>query len=238
MKLFAIGFRLLFVLFCLGQVCAVDGADQRAPAPEPDPALQPIEDVPGLPRVLLIGDSISIGYTLPVRQLLAGKANVHRIPVNAAATVDTLVRFDEWVGTEKWDVIHFNWGLHDLRLMADGRHNVSLSDYEKNLRELVVRLRARSSHLLWCSTTPVPGAELDPPRRNEDVVAYNAAARRVMAEHGVMTNDLYSFAFPQTDRIRKPLNVHYTPKGYAVLAQQVAKCIKQALFASKVSPAP
>src|SRR5437762_2496146 len=33
-------------------------------------AMAEIRDVPGLPRVLLIGDSISIGYTLPVRKLL------------------------------------------------------------------------------------------------------------------------------------------------------------------------
>src|SRR5512137_2492523 len=43
-----------------------------------EPAFAPVSDDPKLPRVLLIGDSISIGYTLPVRKLLAGKANVHR----------------------------------------------------------------------------------------------------------------------------------------------------------------
>ena len=49
-----------------------------------------IEDVKGLPRVLLIGDSISIGYTLPVRNLLYGKANVHRPPVNCDLRPETL----------------------------------------------------------------------------------------------------------------------------------------------------
>lgn len=32
-----------------------------------DPAFDPVKDDPNLPRVLLIGDSISIGYTVPVR---------------------------------------------------------------------------------------------------------------------------------------------------------------------------
>ena len=62
----------------------------QAAAPEPKrrvpPALQQIEDVSGLPRVLLIGDSISMGYTVPVRELLKGKANVHHPPTNCGPT--------------------------------------------------------------------------------------------------------------------------------------------------------
>lgn len=53
-------------------------------AATPNPAYREIKDAPGLPRVLLIGDSISIGYTEPVRMELAGKANVHRIPTNGS----------------------------------------------------------------------------------------------------------------------------------------------------------
>jgi acyl-CoA thioesterase-1 len=34
--------------------------------------------VEGLPNVLVLGDSISIGYTLFVRELLEGKANLYR----------------------------------------------------------------------------------------------------------------------------------------------------------------
>ena len=56
------------------------------------PAFAPVIDNPELPRVLLIGDSISIGYTVPVRNALAGKANVHRIPENGADTVNGLKR--------------------------------------------------------------------------------------------------------------------------------------------------
>ena len=52
-----------------------------------DPAFAPVTDDPKLPRVLLIGDSISIGYTIPVRKLLEGKANVHRIWENGGPTM-------------------------------------------------------------------------------------------------------------------------------------------------------
>src|SRR5512133_119554 len=86
---------------------------------EPSPVLAAVTDVPGLPRVLLIGDSISMGYTLPVRTLLAGKANVHRPPENCGDTARGVKSLDKWLGDGKWDVIHFNFGLHDLKYLDD-----------------------------------------------------------------------------------------------------------------------
>ncbi len=65
--------------------------------PPPDPSLAPVEDVLGLPRVLLIGDSISMGYTIPTRELLAGKANVHRVPENGGPTSHGAERMDAWL---------------------------------------------------------------------------------------------------------------------------------------------
>src|SRR5712692_6887545 len=85
-----------------------------------------VPDVPGLPRVLLIGDSISIGYTVPTRHLLTGKANVHRIPANGGPTTNGLANLDAWLGHGKWDVIHFNWGLHDLKTGEGGKRQVPL----------------------------------------------------------------------------------------------------------------
>jgi hypothetical protein len=82
-------------------------------------AMKPPQEVPGLPRVLLIGDSISIGYTLPVRELLKGKANVHRIPQNGGATDVGLEKMASWLGDGKWDVIHFNFGLHDAKYFSE-----------------------------------------------------------------------------------------------------------------------
>ncbi|MDZ4288610.1 MAG: SGNH/GDSL hydrolase family protein, partial [Prosthecobacter sp.] len=89
-----------------------------------------VQDVAGLPRVLLIGDSISMGYTLGVRKLLAGKANVHRIPQNGGPTKNGVANIDKWLGDGHWDVIHFNWGIHDLKFMPDGKRQVEAADYE------------------------------------------------------------------------------------------------------------
>ena len=105
-----------FSLAAAGIALAADGPQKPAAGAakrKPDPVFQQIEDDPTLPRVLLIGDSISIGYTLPVRELLKGKANLHRPPTNCSSTASGLKNLDAWLGQGKWDVIHFNFGLHD-----------------------------------------------------------------------------------------------------------------------------
>jgi acyl-CoA thioesterase-1 len=200
----------------------------------PNPAFARIQDTPGLPRVLLIGDSISIGYTLPTRKLLAGKANVHRIPTNGGPTTRGLASLDAWLGKGTWDVIHFNWGLHDLKYMdakgrldPNGTQQVPVEPYEKNLRQLVRRLKRTKAKLIWCSTTPVPkGAQ---GRIPGDAARYNRVAAKVMKELGVPVNDLCAFARPRLKQIQRRANVHFTPEGSQALARQVANSILRAL---------
>jgi len=230
-KLKTAGALVMVCGFCLLATAAepAGGVKPARPAPKPDPTLVPIQDEPGLPRVLLIGDSISMGYTLPVRALLKGKANVHRILTNGGPTTNGTRSLSKWLGTGKWDVIHFNWGLHDLKRMDDGKHQVPIEPYEKNLRQLVGELKQTGAALIWASTTPVPKGDLKPPRDDADVVAYNAVARKVMDENGVAINDLYAFAAPKLAELQLPANVHFSAKGSAALAEQVAAAIAKAL---------
>jgi acyl-CoA thioesterase-1 len=202
----------------------------------PNPAFAPIQDEAGLPRVLLIGDSISIGYTIGVRGLLKGKANVHRIPTNGGPTTNGMKSIQAWLGTSKWDVIHFNWGLHDLKYIMDdpskradpkapgAHHQVSLSDYEKNLTALVTKLKSTGAQLIWCNTTPVP--EGSDGRIVGEELPYNEAAARVMRAAGVPTNDLHSHAKAKLSEVQLPANVHFSPEGSKYLAAQVATSIE------------
>src|SRR5262245_37799512 len=191
-------------------VCLLTGETVTAQAEaQTHQAFAQVKDDPSLPRVLLIGDSISIDYTVPLQKLLHGKANVHRIPENGGATRDGLTRNDTWLGQGKWDVIHFNWGLHDIKLDQDGKQQVPLEQYEKNLRALVKRLQATKAKLIWASKTPVPDGPVNPPRKNADVLAYNAVARKIMQENGIRINDLYAFAVPQLGKLQRPKNVHF-----------------------------
>jgi acyl-CoA thioesterase-1 len=209
---------------------AQDNAPAKPKPPrKPNPVLAQIEDVAGLPRVLLIGDSISMGYTLPTRKLLEGKANVHRIPTNGGPTSRGVESMTKWLGDGTWDVIHFNWGLHDLKRMDDGKHQIAIEDYEKNLRTLVAQLKETGATLIWASTTPVPDADMKPPRSNDDVIKYNEVAAKVMADNEIQIDDLYAFCLPQLTELQRPANVHFTPQGSAELAKQVAKVIEAAL---------
>src|SRR5437773_1839023 len=140
--------RFLFPgLFLICGVLPNESYSQTSSAAAQDPAFAIVADDPTLPRVLLIGDSISIGYTVPVRNLLKGRANLHRIPENGGPTTNGLAKLSKWLGTSKWDVINFNWGLHDLKIMPDGKRQVGPEDYEKNVRELVRRLKATGAKL-------------------------------------------------------------------------------------------
>ncbi len=221
------------VLCAVCSVCLIASTDAQTKTSKkkktrrPNPVFAKIKVDPKLPSVLLIGDSISIGYTLPTRALLKGKANLHRIPTNGGPTTRGLQNIDKWLGDRKWDVIHFNWGLHDLKFIKKKRQ-VSPEDYEANLKKLVARLKKTGAKLIWCNTTPVPKG-VSPPRTNADVLLYNSLAAKVMKAEGIATDDLYAIADKQLTKIQRPHNVHFTPAGSKVLAKQVAKTILETL---------
>ena len=196
--------------------------------------MAPIEEVKGLPNVLIIGDSISIGYTLPTRALLKEKVNLHRIPTNGGPTIKGVSEIEKWLGTRKWDLIHFNWGLHDLKYMGkDGTNlvpkekggivQVPLADYEKNLEKLVIRMKNSTTKLVWRNTTPIPPGSKA--RYVGDSVKFNKAAAQVMKKHDVPTLDLYTPSKKNMKDWMKKADVHYHAHGSQALAERVARDI-------------
>jgi len=200
--------------------------------------MTPIEEVAGLPNVLIIGDSISIGYTLPARALLKDKVNLHRIPTNGGPTTKGIAEIEKWLGKRKWDLIHFNWGLHDLKYMGPngenlfpkekgGKVQVPLADYEKNLYKLVARMKKSTLKLVWRNTTPIPPGSKG--RYVGDSVKFNEAAQRVMKKHGVPTLDLYTPSKKNMKEWMRKANVHYFSHGSKALAEIVAKDVLERL---------
>lgn len=192
-----------------------------------------------LPRVLLIGDSISMSYTVDVRQRLADIANVYRAPDNCRSTRQTLAELETYLGGGEWDVIHFNWGIHDITHLneegrvappPEGRHQVGLGQYQQNLRRLVERLKKTSAKLVWASTTPIgKKTEVKGYRLDQDVVAYNAAAAEVMKAEQIAINDLYALAKPHAEELLGD-GVHFNPRGRGKLAEAVADAIQSQLM--------
>ena len=201
--------------------------------------MDPVIDDPLLPRVLLIGDSISIGYTVDVREMLQGVANVHRPLTNCGPTTKGVAELEEWLGDRPWDVIHFNFGLHDLKYMgpdgsnladpkAEGSHQqVPIDIYKENIGKIVDRLKLTGAELIWRNTTPVPEGAAG--RVLGDSVKYNDAVLPVMEANGIPIDDMFAYASNRLSDIQLKANVHFTPMGSRYLAERVTDQIRAAL---------
>ncbi len=203
---------------------------------------------PALPNVLLIGDSISIGYTPFVQELLQGKANVYRPMLsdgraeNCSGSTYGVKEIDRWINTAgvkegsggsglKWDVIHFNFGLHDLKHVdpVTGQsssnpkdpHQADVKQYKENLKIIVKKLKATGAKVIFATTTPVPENSGKIMRQPKMPAKYNKAVLKIMKRNGVYVNDLYSFVLPRME-LQRPANVHFTDEGSKALGQVVA----------------
>ncbi len=205
-----------------------------------------------LPNVLIIGDSISIGYTPFVKELLAGSANVSR-PMkedgnaeNCEGTTSGVQNIERWL-TEagagnsiyQWDIIHFNFGLHDLKhvdpITGKNSNNpkdpqqADLKQYKKNLTEIVSKLKATQAKLIFATTTPYPD-KVDGPLRSPGMPdRYNRVAIQIMNKNGIAINNLHAFVVPRMADIQRPNNVHFTEEGSKELAEKVAERILEFL---------
>lgn len=184
-----------------------------------------VADVPGLPRALIIGDSVSRGYTLPVRHALAGRVNVHRAPENCGPTDRALQKLDVWLGDGHWDVIHFNFGIHDRGKSEDA--------YRTNLDQVVERLQKTGAKLIWARTTPAPDGPNAENFTAEKCDKLNRVADDVMHRHDIPIDDLYNEVLPRQKELQQTNNVHFTDAGYEVLGQKVAGTILSSLAADK-----
>jgi hypothetical protein len=212
-------------------------ADAKAKKAPIHPALMQVEEDPKLPRVLLIGDSITMGYTAPLRELLAKKANVQHPEENCGPSRRIVEHLNLYLGKKHWDVIQLNCGIHDLTYLNEagkvagpkggGKPQVPLDEYRANLEKIVARLKKTGATLIWCSTTPMnhPGVY----RMPGDVDRYNEVAKEVMEKHGVQINDLNRKVHGFKKPMWTPEGVHFTSDGYRELARFAAEVIEPAL---------
>ena len=198
-----------------------------------------------LPRVLIIGDSISIGYYTFVKLALLNKVDISR-PMstngefeNCAGTTKGVENISKWLGESSWDLIHFNFGLHDIKhinpitrknsMSFDDPHQASPDQYEKNLNEIVKVLKKTKAKLIFATTTPYPNSKLKPARKPGMHKIYNQIALNIMKKHKVKINDLHGFVLPGMSELQRPYNVHFSEYGSKELTKIVVKSILQNL---------
>ena len=216
---------LWFLLALPGLVAAQPAGSTTAP------------EASGLPRVLLIGDSIAGGYAPFVQQALKNVAEVvlvHRAKSNGASD-NGIEEMDSWLAGKQWAVIHFNWGLWDLKVAGkNGQNNISIEQYGKNLRELVQKMKRTGAKLIFATTTPVPEKVLITPRRAVDAPLYNAVALKIMEENEIYVDDLYSLVLPRILELQHPNDVHFNDEGSQYMGKRAASCISFMLYLRKV----
>ena len=186
-------------------------------------------------RIILVGDSIRMGYQETVRAELVGWADVWRPEQNGGTSENVLAHLDEWAITRQPDVLHLNCGLHDLtREFGQDTAAVPLDAYAKNVQAILTRVKTETNAIVvWALTTPVnqewhhhKNKPFD--RFEMDVAAYNTVAADIARELGIVVNDLFAtITSAGRDDLLLPDGVHFKPEGYALLGKSIAACIRR-----------
>jgi lysophospholipase L1-like esterase len=193
--------------------------------------------------VILIGDSIRMGYQSVVRQVLLGRADVWAPEQNGGTSRNVLDHLEEWVLARRPDIVHLNCGLHDLRTeFGSTSPAVPLDEYAVNLEAIFGQIQTRTAAtLIWASTTPVnerwhhENKTFD--RFEADVLAYNHRALEVALRFGARINDLYELVMDAgRDAYLVQDGVHFSSQGYTLLGTRVAGAIRTLLHTPTLHP--
>ncbi|MBP5666066.1 MAG: SGNH/GDSL hydrolase family protein [Clostridia bacterium] len=192
-------------------------------------------------RVLLLGDSIRMGYDEYVKELLTGEFEVVYDDADngrfAAYTLWQANQFFRHCG--RFDVVHWNNGYWDMNVeapMVEAIHPVP--EYVHFLGRILAEIRRNGAVPVFATSTPILSEEAAQavmkegiPRtfyKNEWVVEYNKAAVDFMEREGVAVNDLYSLCLESPTYYKCPDLLHLTQEGYKRCAEQTAAAIRKA----------
>jgi len=205
-----------------------------------------------LPKVLIVGDSISGGYSKSLIKLLDGKAEVVKLGAvatyriqkeafwhssgkaksldfgSAKACVADLERFEKHLSETKYDVIHFNFGLNDIFRGRKGTWHNLVDQYAKDLATIVALLKKNGAKIIWSNITPIPAN--CPHNPEGDELIYNAAAAKVMKKNNIPINDLHSVVanWDGYEKFMQGNDVH-CGGAYGKLAEKIAEKISAQL---------
>jgi hypothetical protein len=192
-----------------------------------------------LPCVLLLGDSISNGYNIPVREMLSGKANVYQLGSGFTCPVDwdtilQSIKSQERKQGAPFSVIHFNWGLHALKYIdsqgklssvSEGRRCVPPEKYAEELNFAIDALEKTDATIIWATTTPEHQVVW---AKTNDAKLYNKIAEEVVKKRNIPMNDLFSIAQKENE-FNSPHGCHFTAKGSRILATNIVNIIHKYL---------
>ena len=176
-------------------------------------------------KVVLLGDSIRIGYGAKVTELLGEEYEVFQPKDNCRFSkylLHTLIDYKSEI--DDADIIHFNAGEWDVsRELTDGRPFTSIEEYIENMTRIVNHLKAKNKKLIFATTTPVLPHHFA--NSNEDIIRYNEAIVPVLSEMGVVINDLFSIVNEVPEKYICDDQIHLSQNGIEACAKQVVSHI-------------
>lgn len=189
-----------------------------------------------LPKVVLLGDSIRMGYAPFVDKQLVGKAEVWAPKENCRTTDNIIYNLNSWIKMQAPDLVHINAGLHDIRTLnrnsGSGETIVKPAHYKDNLHTIFGWIQENvGCKIIWATTTPVVDERLKTrkgsfTRYDSDVQKINKIALKVAKKYGVEVNDLYNYVKNEIgEEGMKKDGVHFLPGANEKLGAQVAKNI-------------
>jgi len=180
-------------------------------------------------KVLLLGDSIRMGYEPLVRENLQGLAEVVAPEENGRFAKYTLWGVNLWIrDLGKPDIVHWNNGLWDLHHEAPMVEALtSLEEYLETLRRIINELKRTGAKIIFATTTPV--AQDATGRSNAEIEKYNLAAIELMKRNDVEVNDLYSVVYEDLEGNICEDKLHLSEKGNRLCAEKVTEIIRKYL---------
>ena len=185
-------------------------------------------------KIVLIGDSIRMGYCEYVKNALSDVAEVYYPPENCRYAVNVLRFMGEWKSKGNWpsdvDMVHFNAGLWDVLRVHDGEM-LSTYEYYKYTIERVGKLMRRlfpTAKLVFATSTAI--VEMPNKKRfNKDIEEFNAAAIEVLSPLGIEINDLYAITKNIAPECRSDETHFNNDPGRSVVGGAVVNYITSAL---------
>ena len=187
-------------------------------------------------NILLIGDSIRMGYDKAIKKSLEGIANVYFPEENcrfASYVLRYLHEYKELVKDKQVDVLHWNAGLWDcLRLFEEEPHTPVevYSYYIDRICQRILKLFP-DAKVIFATSTSVLSEKMskDFKRYNEEIEKYNATAVEIVKKYGFEVNDLYAASINLPEEAHSDPVHYYTAEGTETFANKVLSYIVPAL---------
>ncbi|RAU93434.1 GDSL-type esterase/lipase family protein [Paenibacillus sp. YN15] len=192
-------------------------------------------------KVLLLGDSIRMGYDEYVKDMLKGKCEVYYDDAdNGRFAAYTLWQANQLFRKHgKFDVVHWNNGYWDMNIEAPMTEAIHpIDEYVHFLKRIIAEIRRNGADIIFATTTPVltsgssmdnTGTGVNIKYNNDWVIQYNDAAKRVAAEEKITINDLYTLMLQDKNCYKCEDRLHLTEEGYRLCAEQAVRLILEKL---------